>query len=217
MRRGTPHRIGRGTPHRMLPGIVPGSDGVNVTRIVPLPPRWVRVSLLGRIVVACPGQCGAGRRIASGEDAQPTAPRHRAGERWRQRHADRSSRAAVGSCLPSREDRRSLPRAMRRGTPHRIGRGRPTHMLPGIVPGSDGVNVTRVVPLAPRWVRVSLLGRIVVACPRQCGAGRRIASGEDAQPTCSPASCRGAMASTSRGSFLSRRGGFVSPFSGGSS
>ncbi len=175
---------------------------------VPSPPPQV-----GRIVVACRKQGGAGPRPASGEDAQPTCPalhrartpnphappcigrdaqptrwvgqsgsrivrearRRRAGERWRQRNACRSSRAAVGSSLSAREDRRDLPGTGRGGTPACIGRGRPTHMprpasggtpnplggsgkvgrascarLAGVAPASDGVNGTRVVPLARR-------------------------------------------------------------------
>ncbi len=66
-----PCTVGRASCAR-LPGIVPGSDGVNDTRIVPLALWCVRVFLLGRIVVTCAGQGGAGPRPASGEDAQPT-------------------------------------------------------------------------------------------------------------------------------------------------
>ncbi len=127
----------------------------------------------------------------SGSRILREAPRHRAGERWCQRNANRSSREVVHSRLSTRKDRRSLRWAGRRWTPPCIGRGRPTHIvgrascarLPGIVPGSDGVNETRIVPLGRLCVRVSLLGRIVVTCAGQGGAGPRPASGEDAQPT----------------------------------
>ncbi len=70
-----------------------------------------------------------------GRDVQPTsglresgsrvpreAPRHPAGERWHQRHADRSSRDVVRSSLSSREDRRNSPGTGWRGTPPCIGR-----------------------------------------------------------------------------------------------
>ncbi len=153
-RRGTPPCIvGRASCAR-LPGILPGSDGVNGAGIVPLATRRVRVSILGRVVVACTEQGGAGRHPASGEDAQPTyatlhrartpnpqkwvahggsrilreAPRHPAGERWCKRRRNRSSRDAASSCLSSREDRRRLHGTGRRGTPPCIGRGRPTHI-----------------------------------------------------------------------------------------
>ncbi len=80
-----------------------------------------------------------------GRDVQPTAsgsrvpreaPRHPAGERWRQRNAHRSSRDVVRSALDSRDDPRISHRTGRRGTPPCIGRdvqptghrtGRPTH------------------------------------------------------------------------------------------
>ncbi len=170
-RRGTPPcTVGRASRAR-LAGIVPASDGVNTARIVPLAMWFVRVSLLGRTVVSCPRQDGAGRRPASdgtsnplwppciGRDAQPTG--HRTG-RPTHRH---------GSCTVGRASRARLA---------------------GIVPASDGVNPARIVPLATSFVRVSLLGRIRVSCPRQGGAGRRPASdgtsnplgiGRDAQPT----------------------------------
>ncbi len=130
------------------------------------------------------GQGGAGRRPAPdgtsnplgiGRDAQPTlaalhsgsresgsrvpreARRHRAGERWRQRRADRSSRDVVCSCLFTREDLRILSGAGRRGTPPcTVGRASRAR-LAGILPGSDGVKETQIAPLAMWCVRVSRL------------------------------------------------------------
>ncbi len=243
--------MGRASRAR-LPGILPGSDGDSDTRIVPLARRSVGVSLLGTIVVSCPGQGGAGRPThysgsrQSGSRVPREAPRHPAGERWRQRHADRSSRAAISWCLSTRDDRRNLPGTVRRGTPPCIGRdAQPTTVgrakvgrasrarLPGILPGSDGDNDTRIVPLARRSVGVSLLGTIAVTRPGQGGAGRRPASdgtsnplgasGETPNPLQwvapkwvarpargSPASCRGAMATTTRESYLSRGDQLVS-------
>ncbi len=72
---------------------------------------------------------GIGRDVqrTSGSRVSREAPRHLAGERWRQRNADRSSRAAVSSCLRSGEDHRDLAgsRAARDAALHRT--RRPTH------------------------------------------------------------------------------------------
>ncbi len=136
------HPASDGTSNPLWPpGILPGSDGVNVTRIAPLAMWSVRVSLLGRNVADRSSRAavhsglfaredrrnlsGAGRRGTPpciGRDVQPTvAPRRGAGERWRQRHENRSSRDVVCSGLFTREDRRNLPGAGRRGTPPCIG------------------------------------------------------------------------------------------------
>ncbi|MGA7616427.1 MAG: hypothetical protein WBX15_14735, partial [Thermoanaerobaculia bacterium] len=84
----------------------------------------VRVSLLGRIVVTCLEQGGAGRHPASDETSNPLG--HPA--------SDETSNPHVG-----------------RGKVGRASRAR----LPGILPGSDGDNATRIAPLAMQSVRVS--------------------------------------------------------------
>ncbi len=155
------HRVGRAQVGRAsrarLPGILPGSDGINNTWIVPLAMRAVRGSRLGTIVATRPKQGGAGRRPASDGTSNPLAALHRTG-----RPTHKVGRAQVGRASRAR--------------------------LPGILPGSDGINDTWIAPLAMRAVRVSTLERIVVTRPKQGGAGRRPDIGRDVQPTGRPAS-----------------------------
>ncbi len=169
---GTPNPLGHpasgGTPNppkwvappgARLPGILPGSDGDNDTGIVPLALWCVRVSLLATIVVSRAGQCGAGRRPASGGTPNPLG------------------RPASGGtpnplCRPASGGTSNPPKWV----------APPGAMLPGILPGSDGGNETRIVPLALWCVRVSLLATIVVTRAGQGGAGRRPASDETSNP-----------------------------------
>ncbi len=126
---------------------------------------------------------GTSNPLGIGRDVQPTcgsresgsrvpreAPRHPAGERWRQRNADRSSRPAASSCLssfgtivvscPGQGGAGRRPASDGTSNPHvdcaQVGRASRAR-LPGILPGSDGVNATRIVPLARRSVGDSLL------------------------------------------------------------
>ncbi len=174
-RRGTPPcKVGRASRAR-LPGILPGSDGINDTRLVPLAPRCVRVSLLGRIVVARPGAGRRGTPPCIGRDVQPTE--HRTG-RPTHKWVARPARGSPASC------RGAMASTPRESYLSRCG---------------------RFLPL--------FSAKIVVTCPEQGGAGRRPAKWVARPARGSPASCRGAMASTPRESYLSRCGRFASLFS----